>query len=172
MPHGFDFFHIFVSAPGDLETDRQVCHDVIAATNEAVAMPEKILLTEVALRDNSHLETFRAAVSDNVRWCTYFIQFFQDDWGPRDLFRKLFFLAQECRDNPETPMREIIVCLKNAPHETDAQILGFRKELEESPAIHLIRYKTPDEIKAQLKPVLTNWAQALVAEKTAVLPGL
>lgn len=168
MPHGFDISRVFISAPGDLEMDRQACHDVIAEVNEATAMPEKILLAEVVLRDNAHLENFRSAVSDNVRWSTYFIQVFEDDWGPRSLFRKLFLLAEECRSNAEMPMRELVICLKESPHETDAQVLAFRSELEGWKGAQVIRYKTVDEMKAQLAAVLNEWVQTLITEKAAV----
>ena len=96
MPHGFDDYRVFISAPGDLELDRQACHSVIAEVNETTAMPAKILLVSIGLRENDQIASHRGIVSDNVRWSSYFIQIFQDDWGPRDLFHKLFLLAAEC----------------------------------------------------------------------------
>src|ERR1700733_13305044 len=129
MPHGFDTHRVFISAPGDLEPDREACHNAIAQANEATAMPAKILLVEVTLRDNEQIAGHRSIVSDNVRWSTYFIQLFQDDWGPRDLFRKLFLLGAECRDDATLPMRDVAICLKDAPHETNAEILAFRAAL-------------------------------------------
>jgi hypothetical protein len=100
MPHGFDTYRVFISAPGDLEPDRQACHDAIAQANETTAMPAKILLVSVGLRDNDQISGNRGIVSENVRWSTYFVQIFQDDWGPRDLFRKLFLLAVAPRNQP------------------------------------------------------------------------
>ena len=162
MPHGFDTYRIFISAPGDLETDRQACHDAIADANEQTAMPAKVLLVSVGLRDNDQITGSRSAVSDNVRWSTYFIQIFQDDWGPRDLFRKLFLLAAECRADSATPMRDVVVCLKDAPHETNAEILAFRRELEEYPQVRLFRYSSPAELKEQLAEVCSIWARELI----------
>jgi hypothetical protein len=60
-------------------------------------MPAKVLLVSLGLRENGQIEGDRGIVFDNVRWSSYFIQMFQDDWGPRDLFRNLFLLALECR---------------------------------------------------------------------------
>jgi hypothetical protein len=97
MPHGFEAYRVFISAPGDLERDRQVCHDAIAQANETTTMPAKVLLVSVGLRDGEQISSYRSVVADNVRWSSYFVQIFQDDWGPRDLFRKLFLLAVECR---------------------------------------------------------------------------
>src|ERR1039457_1415940 len=51
---------------------------------------------------------------------------------PREnLFRKMFYLAIECRDDATLPMQDVVVFLKAAPRETDPEILAFRKELEE-----------------------------------------
>src|SRR5580692_10554615 len=130
MPHGFDAYRVFISTPGDLEPDGEACRDAIAEANENTAMPAKILLVCVGLRDNNQIEGNRSIVSDNVRWSAYFIQVFEDDWGPRDLFRKLFFLAVECRNDDAMPMRDIVVFLKRAPHETNPETLAFRRELE------------------------------------------
>lgn len=163
MPHGFDAYRVFISAPGDMEADRQAAHDGIARANEAVAMPAKILLASVGLRDNGQIETFRSAASDNVRWSTFFIQLFQDDWGPRDLFRKLFLLAVECREDASTPMRDVVVCVKDAPGETNPQILSFRKELEEFGGVRLFRYTNPAEVQGFLEEVCGEWARSLIA---------
>jgi hypothetical protein len=170
MPHGFDSYRIFISAPGDLEPDRQACYDAIAAVNESCAMPAKILLASVGLRDSSQIESNRSIVSDNVRWSSYFIQMFQDDWGPRDLFRKIFLLSLECRDDAVTPMRDVVVCLKDAPHETNSQILAFRAELEGLQDVRLLRYSRPEEIRKKLEEVCTGWAESIVEAKTEKSP--
>jgi hypothetical protein len=162
MPHGFDTYRVFISAPGDLEPDRQACYDVIAEVNETTAMPAKVLLVSVGLRENDQIASHRSIVSDNVRWSAYFLQIFQDDWGPRDLFRKLFLLAAECRDDTTMPMRDIVICLKDAPHETDAEILAFRRELEERQNLRVFRYTTVDELRAQLTEVCDGWARSLI----------
>jgi hypothetical protein len=167
MPHGFDTYRVFISAPGDLERDRAACHDAIARVNEITAMPAKVLLVSLGLRDNDQISGNRSIVSDNVRWSTYFIQIFEDDWGPRSLFRKLFLLAVECRDDASMPMREVVVCLKDAPHETDPEILAFRKELEDRADVRLFRYASPEALTAHMVEVCTGWAQAIVGAKTA-----
>jgi hypothetical protein len=165
MPHGFDVYRVFISAPGDLEADREACHQAIAGVNETAAMPEKILLASIGLRDNGQIEGHRAISSDNVRWSSYFIQIFQDDWGVRDLFRKLFFLAVECRDDATMPMRDVVIFLKDAPHETDPQILNFRKELEGLSNVQVCRYKATQDMRAQLEEILTGWARDLISLK-------
>jgi hypothetical protein len=168
MPHGFEAYRVFISAPGDLERDRQACHDAIAEANESTAMPAKVLLVEVGLRDNEQISGHRSIVSDNVRWSTYFIQLFEDDWGPRDLFRKLFLLAVECRDDPAMPMRDVVVCLKDAPRETNPEILAFRKELEEIPNDRVFRYGSIDLLKEHLRGICEGWARdAIELAKTA-----
>jgi hypothetical protein len=170
MPHGFDAYRVFISAPGDLERDRQACHDAIAQANETTAMPAKILLVEVGLRENEQISGHRSIVSDNVRWSTYFVQLFEDDWGPRDLFRKLFLLATECRDDATMPMREVVVFLKDAPRETDSEILAFRREMEESPGVRVFRYSSVDALQEHLTQVCNGWARDLI-EGTRVGAG-
>jgi hypothetical protein len=166
MAHGFDDYRIFISAPGDLEPDREACRAAISGVNEATAMPAKVLLVSLGLRDNDQITGSRSAVSDNVRWSSYFIQIFQDDWGPRDLFRKVFLLAVECRDDASMPMREVVVCLKDAPQETNAEILAFRRELDGRRDLRVIRYSNVDEIQKALKDVCTGWARALIDART------
>lgn len=133
-------------------------------------MPARILLVSLGLRDSDQITGNRGIVSDNVRWSSYFIQFFQDDWGPRDLFRKLFLLAIECRDDPAMAMRDVVVCLKDAPHETDPDILAFRKELEEMNGVRVFRYQKPEDAKKCLLGVFEGWARALIASGAGAAP--
>jgi len=163
MAHGFDDYRVFVSAPGDLEPDRQACYDILAEINESTAMPAKLLLVAVGLRDNNQITGSRSIVSDNVRWSAFFIQLFQDDWGPRDLFRKLFLLAAECRDDVAMPMRGVVVCLKDAPDETSAEVLAFREELAGRKDMRVLRYHSVDDLKEQLAEVCQTWARELIA---------
>jgi hypothetical protein len=162
MPHGFDAYRIFISAPGDLEQDRDACYAAVARANEATAMPAKVLLVSVGLRENDQISSSRSIASENVRWSSYFIQVFEDDWGPRDLFRKLFLLAVECRDDASMPMRDLVVGIKDAPHETNAEILAFRKELEGRTDLRVFHYRTADELREQMIEVCNGWACALI----------
>jgi hypothetical protein len=146
-----------------MDADREAAHDAISRANEAVAMPAKILLVNLGLRNNDQIVNFRGAVSENVRWSAFFIQIFQDDWGTRDLFRKLFLLALECRDDSSMPMRDVVVCLKDAPGETNQEILAFRKELEERKDVNLFRYSCVEQLREHLERVCGEWAEALIA---------
>jgi hypothetical protein len=172
MVHGFDDYRVFISAPGDMDRDREACYDAISQADAETAMPAKILLVSVGLRDNSHIEGNRSIVSDNVRWSSYFIQLFQDDWGPRELFRKLFTLAIECREDAGMPMRDVVVCLKSAPHETNHDVLAWRRELEERTDLRVIRYDRPEELQTRVEEICTGWVRALIAarEGTASIP--
>jgi len=167
MAHGFDEYRIFISAPGDLDPDCNACYNAVARANESTAMPAKVLLVSVGLREDGQILSSRSITSDNVRWSTYFIQVFQDDWGPRDLFRKLFLLAVECRDDASMPMRDLVLAIKDAPNETNPEILAFRKELEERNDLRIIRYKTVDELREQMIEVCIGWARAAIEASTA-----
>src|SRR5260370_29862766 len=160
MTHGFDMYRVFISTPGDLQREQETCRAAISEVNEKEAMPRKILLVSVGLREDGQIEGFRSAVSENVRQCTYYIQVFQDDWGPKSLFRKMFFLAAECRDDASLPMRGAIVCLKDAPRESDPEILAFRKELEEQPNIRIFHFDNLESLAAQLRKVCGEWGRS------------
>jgi hypothetical protein len=162
MAHGFDDYRVFISAPGDLEQDRQACQDAIAEVNKNIAMPAKVLLVSLGLRESDQISGNRSIVSDNVRWSTFFIQIFEDEWGPRDLFRKLFLLAVECRNDPAMPMRDVVVCLKDAPHETNAEVLAFRTELDTCKDAVVHHYADADELRAALTDVCSGWAKAII----------
>jgi hypothetical protein len=166
MPHGFDTYRVFISAPGDLEPDREACYDTIAEVNETTAMPAKLLLVSIGLRENDQIVSYRSIVSDNVRWSSYFIQVFQDDWGPRDLYRKLFLLAAECRDDASMPMRDVVICLKDSPGETNPEILAFRRELEEREDLRLFQYASVSELRAQLVGICEAWVRNLIGVGT------
>lgn len=174
MAHGFDEYRVFISAPGDMERDRQACYDAIARVNGEVAMPARILLVAVGLRENGQIDGNRSIVSDNVRWSSYFIQLFQDEWGPRELFRKLFLLAVECRDDSQMPMRNVVVCVKSAPNETGERVLAWRKELSERTDVRVIHYDRTEEIEARMEEVCAEWAReqsAAGAEKFQAREG-
>jgi hypothetical protein len=161
--HGFDMYRVYISTPGDLLPEQNACRAAMAQVNEAEAMPRKILLVSVGLREDGQIVGFRSAVSGNIRECSYFLQVFEDDWGPDRLHRKMFLLATECRDDESKPMREVVVCLKDAPHETDPAILEFRRELAEQPGVRVIRFDRPESLKQQLEDVLNGWVAEIVA---------
>jgi hypothetical protein len=163
MIHGFDMYRVFISTPGDLLREQDMCRAAISEVNGADAMPQKILLVSVGLREDGQIEGIRSAVAENVRQCTYYIQIFEDDWGPKNLFRKMFFLAADCRDDASLPMREIIVCLKDAPRETDPEILAFRKELEEQPNVRVFHFNQVEGLGGQLREVCREWVQSIIA---------
>ena len=163
MTHGFDMYRVFISTPGDLQREQETCRAAIGEVNEKEAMPRKVLLVSVGLREDAQIEGFRSAVSENVRQCTYYIQVFQDDWGPKNLFRKMFFLATDCRDDASLPMREVIVCLKDAPRETDPEILAFRKELEEQQNVLVFHFDNVESLAEQLRKVCGEWVQSIIA---------
>jgi hypothetical protein len=163
MTHGFDMYRVFISAPGDLQREQETCLAAISEVNEKEAMPQKVLLVSVGLREDAQIETFRSAVSENVRQCTYYIQIFQDDWGPKNLFRKMFFLSTDCCDDASLPMREVIVCLKAATRETDPEIVAFRKELEEQPNVRVFHFDNVESLGEQLRRVCGEWVQSIIA---------
>jgi hypothetical protein len=169
--HGFDMYRVFLSTPGDLQHDREACQEAISEVNAREAMPLKILLVSIGLVQDDHIVSFRSAVSDNIRQCSYYIQLFEDDWGPKNLFRKAFYLALDCRDDASFPMREVIVGLKAAPRETDPEILAFRKELEDRTDIRLFHYTSLDSLKAQLLEICTGWVRSIAGSASAAKAG-
>ncbi|MGB6941513.1 MAG: hypothetical protein WBE37_03805 [Bryobacteraceae bacterium] len=162
IKHGFDMYHVFLSAPGDLEKERDACRNAISEVNASEAMPSKILLVTVGLTSDSHIVDFRSAVTENIRQCAYFIQVFEDDWGPKNLFRKMFYLAADCRDDAAFPMRDVVVFLKAAPRETDPEILAFRKELEERQDVRVFHFDKPESLKSEIAGLCSAWVHAII----------
>ena len=163
LKHGFDMQQVFLSAPGDLARERETCRGAISDINEHEAMPAKILLVTVGLTNDGHIVDFRAAVAENVRASAYFVQIFEDDWGPKNLFRKMFHLAIECWQDAALPMHEVVVFLKAAPRETDPEILAFRKELEERQDVRVFGFDNVEVLKDQVAAVCTGWVGQLRA---------
>jgi hypothetical protein len=163
LKHGFDMHRVFLSAPGDLERERDACRSAIGDVNSAAAMPAKILLVTVGLTTDDGIVGYRSAVAENIRESAYYVQIFDDDWGPKNLFRKMFFLAAECRDDPSFPMKELVVFLKDAPRETDPEILGFRQELREQPGVRAIEFDNLETLKTHLQQVSSEWVRQIIA---------
>jgi hypothetical protein len=171
LKHGFDMYNVFLSAPGDLEREREACRGAISEVNAGYAMQSKILLCTVGLNNDGSIAEFRSAVSENVRQSAYFIQIFEDDWGPRNLFRKMFQLSVDCRDDSGFPMQEVVVFLKAAPRETDPEILSFRQELEGRSDVRVFHFEKPENLKAQLMEVAREWVGSIIASTSDAASG-
>jgi hypothetical protein len=167
LKHGFDMQQVFLSAPGDLARERDACRNAISDVNEHEAMPSKILLVTVGLTNDGYIVEYRSAVAENVRASAYFIQIFEDDWGPKNLFRKMFNLATDCRDDAALPMREVVVFLKAAPWETDPEILALRKELEERQDARVFSFDNAESLKQQVAAVCGEWVRAIRSAASA-----
>jgi hypothetical protein len=163
LKHGFDMHQVFLSAPGDLEPERDICRSAIGEVNASHAMPSQVLLVTVGLTNDSQIVDYRSAVAENIRQSAYFVQVFEDDWGPKNLFRKMFSLAADCRDDPAFAMRELVVFLKAAPRETDPQILAFRQELAERQDVRVFHFDGAESLKAQLQDVCGEWVRWILA---------
>jgi hypothetical protein len=162
LKHGFDMHRVFLSAPGDLERERDACRSAISEVNATEAMPSKILLVTVGLPSDEQIVGFRSAVADNIRQSAFYVQVFEDDWGPKNLFRKMFYLAIQCRDDAALPMQEVVVFLKAAPRETDPEILAFRKELQEFPGVRVFHFDKIENLETQLRQVSGEWVHQIV----------
>lgn len=166
LKHGFDMQNIFLSAPGDLEAERDTCRNAISEVNGREAMALKILFVALGLTHDSLIVDYRSAVAENIRQCVYFIQIFEDEWGPKNLFRKMFHLALECRDDPAFPMREVVVFLKAAPRETDPEIITFRKELEDLKDVRVFPFDKLANLQEQVEAVCNAWLPSVLASST------
>ncbi len=155
-------YRVFIATPGDLQPEQDACRAVVSEVNAKDAMPHKILLVSVGLREDGQIEVARSAVAENVRQCTYYVQIFDDTWGPKNLFRKMFFLATDCRDDVSLPMREVVVCLKAAPRETDPEILAFRKELAEQQHVRVVHFDKVDSLTTQLLEICSEWVRSIL----------
>jgi hypothetical protein len=170
LKHGFDMRQVFLSAPGDLEKERDACRAAISDVNGNAAMPAGILLVTVGLTQDSQVTDYRSAAAENIRQSSYFIQVFEDDWGPKNLFRKMFYLAAECRDDTALPMQDVVVFLKDAPRESDPEILSFRQALTERQDLRIFHFNQPETLKMQLEAVCSDWVRAIITAGPAATP--
>ena len=58
MTHGFDMYRVIISTPGDLLREQDACRAAISEVNEKEAMPQKILLVSVGLREDARSKAF------------------------------------------------------------------------------------------------------------------
>ena len=171
MLHGFDMHRVYLSAPGDLEAEKQLCRAVISDVNETDAMKDQILLVSVGLREEGAVEQIQGPVADNIRQCAYFIQMFEDDWGPKNLMRKMFFVACDGLADEALPMREVAVFVKDAPREIDPEILAFRQELTLVPGVRLFRFATVADMREPLRAVISEWVAQIRASTPPAPPA-
>lgn len=164
LVHGFDMHRIFLSAPGDLASEKIIAREAISAINGKEAMPDKILMVTVGLPDEALVEGHRSAVAENIRQVRFFLQIFEDDWGPKNLMRKMFYLAWDGRADASLPMEDVVVFLKAAPRETDPEILGFRKELEDVAGPKLRHFKNGDELRQGVHEAVSQWLRRVRAD--------
>src|SRR5260370_9854641 len=75
----------------------------------------------------------------------------------------MFFIATDCRDDASRRMREVIVCLKDAPRETDPEILAFRKELADQQNVRVFYFDNLESLGEQLRKVCGEWVQSIIA---------
>jgi hypothetical protein len=61
MTHGY---RVFISTPGDLLREQDTCQAAISEVNAAEAMPPKILLVSVGLREDGQIAGIRSAVAE------------------------------------------------------------------------------------------------------------
>ena len=161
LTHGFNMHRVYLSAPGDLDKEKDICREAISQVNGSDAMKDKILLVSLGLREDGMIEQVRGPVTDNVRQCSYFVQVFEDDWGPKNLMRKVFYTACDLRADETLPMRQVVVFLKDAPRETDPEILAFRKELADLPDVPVYSFQTADQLRQKLSEIATEWVKQI-----------
>jgi hypothetical protein len=75
----------------------------------------------------------------------------------------MFYLAADCRDDAAFSMREVVVFLKAASRETDAEVLAFRKELEERRDVRVFHFDNPDSLNGELSKVCAEWVRSIRA---------
>jgi hypothetical protein len=163
IKHGFDMHQVFLSAPGDLEKERDTCRGAISEVNASDAMPAKILLVTVGLTSDGQIVDFRSAVAENVRQSAYYVQIFEDDWGPKNLFRKMFYLAIDCRDDPAFPMQEVAVFLKERSARNRSRNSGVSQRTRTAPGYARVSFRETERLKAQLIELSSEWVGSVLA---------
>src|SRR3954449_1246917 len=133
----YDMHRIFCATPGDLEDERRAFYELIAEFNEQHSVQRNVLFVPVSVTPNmTDTRSFRPAIKDNIRACTFYIQLLEDSWGPpQKNFEREFALAQNFSADPDLPMKEIVTLFKKPllPHRVDADVIALKQSLHNPP---------------------------------------
>src|SRR5271168_4411786 len=144
---------------GNLAEYRQAFHDVAGEYNEAVGMARGAMLAPISFA--SVPPDKRAAADSNIRMSRYFVLIAEDSWdAPPAGFRHDYKLALACREDPELPLREVVVMFRRPSQddESDGRLASFRKSLD--PGIKQFDFSGVAEFKTQTAALFRAWAES------------
>lgn len=171
----FKALKVFIATPGNLKEERQEFLSVVQAHNIEDAHESEIVFLPSGWEfAYGGVGRPQALINQQVRESDYLIVAFWDWWGkPTSELgeytsgtQEEFAIGMECLADPESPMRDVIVFFKGVsdkqlsdPGDQLAQVLKFKKELEESRAALYTEFDDPSEFRAQLRRHLNRWTR-------------
>lgn len=154
----YEFYRVFCATPTELEPERSAFYDVIAEFNEAEAMNRGILFVAVSLVRMPDKRPYQAAVDQNIRDSSYYVQLLEENWGPPERnFERDYAWASNCAADPDSPLRAALLLFKKPllPHRVDAAI----QELKERTGAR--EFARTDEFKMILRTLLERWLETI-----------
>jgi len=162
----YQMHRIFCASPGDLEEERRAFYDLIGSLNEEDAMSRGLLLVPLSILPNAaDKRLFQAAVSENIRSCSYYVQVLEDTWGGAEKnFERDYALALRCASDPDFPMQGVAVLFKKPllPHRVEPEVADLKRRLQAP------EFETPAEYRERLRGILSQWLAAIPSARAAV----
>ena len=147
MPIEITGYRVFIASPGGLQEERTTFRNVIAAFNEAHAIPKGAMFLPVGWEDTpGGMGRAQRRINAEIEGCDYLVLLLWDWWGtPPSTHSRYtsgteeeFYLATSCVKDPTLHMRDVVVLFKALepkqqidPGPQIASILKFKKKLED-----------------------------------------
>lgn len=165
----YEFHRILCATPFELEAERAAFETVLAEFNASDAMKRGVLLVGITLVRMQDKRPYQAAVDDNLRSCSFYLQLLEDSWGPPERnFERDFALAERCAADPASPLREAVMLFKDPllPDRVETAI----RELRARPGA--LTFTTAEDFRNILRGLLTRWLEALAPPRSQTASGL
>jgi len=181
MPTKLTGYKIFVAAPGGLEEERQLFHEVIQEYNESEALFHSVQFIpvrwELMLGGRGRAQ---GIINQDLRKCDYMVLLLWDRWGskpdsdPNSSFtsgvEEEYSVAMDCLDDPELPMQDIVVFFRDVdvrrisdPGEQLKEVLKFKSKIQDEKLHFYDTYEKPGDFGKRLRTYLGKWLRADMA---------
>lgn len=176
MSRSIEAFKVFIASPGGLEAERRAVRDEIRSFTDSFMHEYGVAFSSEGWEDvPGGLRRAQAAINEVLEDCDYLILILGSRWGSVSAMdgrytsgtEEEFYLAKECIERSDSPMRDVLVLFKGVPEEQLSdpgeqlkKVLEFKTLLEDSK----IFYKTFDDVGGLCQEVnsrLRGWARPL-----------
>jgi hypothetical protein len=131
-------------------------------------MPRDILLVPVTIVPEM-LDTrpYQGAIGENIRSVRYYIQIVGDSWGtPHRNFEQAFETAKQALQDPQFPMKEIVVLFKTQPagQPLEPKIAHLKSELAAAAGPRAFEFGDPEALERILRGLFSEWLESIAPQ--------